>query len=318
MRIVFMGTPDFAVPSLRALVESGRYDVVGVVCQPDRPKGRSGRLQPCPVKEYALLKGIPVFQFERIRRPEGVEAMRGLAPDAWVTAAFGQILSQELLDIPRIGTINVHASLLPAYRGSAPINWCLINGERETGITTMLTDKGMDTGDMLLRVKTPIDPQETAGELTERLSVMGAKLLLETLQAIEAGNCPREAQDPEKASYYPLLKKETGRIDWTASAARVANLVRGVNPWPGAWTEMDGGVLKIWKAEASQEKASAVPGEVILSDPKQGLVVATGEGSLELTEIQAPGSKRMNAKDYLRGHAILVGTRLGKGSDYDE
>lgn len=314
MRIVFMGTPDFAVPSLRALVESDRYDVVGVVCQPDRPKGRSGRPQPCPTKEYAVLKGIPVFQFERIRRPEGVEAMRGLAPDIWVTAAFGQILSQELLDIPKFGTINVHASLLPAYRGSAPVNWCLINGERETGVTTMLTDKGMDTGDMMLRVKTPVGPEETAGELTERLAVMGAKLLMETLQAVEAGTCPREAQDPEKASYYPLLKKETGHIDWTMSAERIANLVRGVNPWPGAWTEMDAGVLKVWKAAAFHDDAGAVPGEVMTSDPRQGLVVSTGEGRLELMEIQAPGSKRMHAKDYLRGHAIPVGTRLGKGN----
>lgn len=312
MRVVFMGTPAFAEPSLRALAESGRYEVVGVVCQPDRPKGRSGKPQACPAKQCALSEGIPVYQFERIRRPEGVQTLRALAPDVCVTAAFGQILSQELLDIPRLGTVNVHASLLPKYRGSAPINWCLINGETETGVTTMLTDKGMDTGDILLSARTPIGPNETAGELTQRLSVLGAQLLLQTLQQLEAGVCPRTPQNPDEASYYPLLKKETGLIDWTQSARTVFNLVRGVDPWPGAYTPMEGGTLKVWKAAAHAQSAGAQPGMVLRSSAREGLFVATGDGVLELLEIQAPGSRRMNAKDYLRGHAIPAGTLLGK------
>ena len=312
MRVVFMGTPAFAEPSLRALAESGRYEVVGVVCQPDRPKGRSGKPQACPAKQCALSEGIPVYQFERIRRPEGVQTLRALAPDVCVTAAFGQILSQELLDIPRLGTVNVHASLLPKYRGSAPINWCLINGETETGVTTMLTDKGMDTGDMLLSARTPIGPDETAGELTQRLSVLGAQLLLQTLQQLEAGTCPRMPQNPDEASYYPLLKKETGLIDWTQPARAVFNLVRGVDPWPGAYTPMEDGTLKVWKAAAHAQSAGAQPGMVLRSSAREGLFVATGDGALELLEIQAPGSRRMNAKDYLRGHAIPAGTLLGK------
>lgn len=312
MRVVFMGTPAFAEPSLRALAESGRYEVVGVVCQPDRPKGRSGKPQACPAKQCALSEGIPVYQFERIRRPEGVQTLRALAPDVCVTAAFGQILSQELLDIPRLGTVNVHASLLPKYRGSAPINWCLINGETETGVTTMLTDKGMDTGDMLLSARTPIGPNETAGELTQRLSVLGAQLLLQTLQQLEAGTCPRMPQNPDEASYYPLLKKETGLIDWTQPARAVFNLVRGVDPWPGAYTPMEDGTLKVWKAAAHAQSAGAQPGMVLRSSAREGLFVATGDGALELLEIQAPGSRRMNAKDYLRGHAIPAGTLLGK------
>lgn len=312
MRVVFMGTPAFAEPSLRALAESGRYEVVGVVCQPDRPKGRSGKPQACPAKQCALSEGIPVYQFERIRRPEGVQTLRALAPDVCVTAAFGQILSQELLDIPRLGTVNVHASLLPKYRGSAPINWCLINGETETGVTTMLTDKGMDTGDMLLSARTPIGPDETAGELTQRLSVLGAQLLMQTLQQLEAGTCPRTLQNPDEASYYPLLKKETGLIDWTQSARTVFNLVRGVDPWPGAYTPMEDGTLKVWKAAAHAQSAGAQPGMVLRSSAREGLFVATGDGVLELLEIQAPGSRRMNAKDYLRGHAIPAGTLLGK------
>ncbi len=317
MKIVFMGTPDFAVPSLRALAESDGVEVVGVVCQPDRPKGRGGKLQACPVKVFALSKGLRVYQFERIRRPEGVEAMLSLRPDAFVTAAFGQILSQELLDIPRIGTINVHASLLPKYRGSAPINWAIIKGERETGVTTMMTDKGMDTGDMLLRTNTAIGPEETAGELTQRLSHMGAALLMETLAALDAGNCPRAAQDPAQATYDPMLSKETGRIDWNRPAEQIANLVRGVNPWPGAWTTLGTDTLKILKAAVCSQQSAGEAGLVLRADPKGGLIVAAAQGALELVEIQAAGSKRMPAKDYLRGHVIPVGTCLGK-VHYDE
>lgn len=307
MRIVFMGTPEFAVPSLEALIAAG-HDVAAVCCQPDRPKGRGGKVQMCPAKECALRHGIPVIQHERLRRAEAVAQLEALAPDLFVTAAFGQILSRKLLAIPPMGTVNVHASLLPAYRGSAPINWSLICGEQTVGVTTMMTDIGMDTGDMLLREETQVLEGETAGELTERLAVLGAGLLIRTLEAISAGNCPRTPQDPEKASYYPMLEKTLGDIDWTKSAREVDCLVRGVNPWPGAYTHKDGEVLKIWKTQVRAGEAGHAPGEVLQSGPKCGLIVACGEGAVEIVELQAAGSKRMRARDYLLGHPIAVGT----------
>ena len=310
MRIVFMGTPEFAVPSLAALLDAGRQ-VVGVFCQPDRPKGRGKALAAPPVKTLALERNIPVFQFERLRKPEGVAALRSLAPDLVVTAAFGQILSKTLLGIPAMGTVNVHASLLPAYRGPAPINWAIMLGETVSGITTMLTDAGVDTGDILLRQPVDILPGEAAGELAQRLAPIGAELLLRTLDAMERGGCPRIPQDHALATRHPMLHKETGRIDWSAPAKSIVDLIRGVDPWPGAFTTQVTDVYKIWRAEALDISASEPPGTVLCADARDGLVIATGQGALGVLALQAPGAKRMSATDYLRGHPMEIGIRFG-------
>ena len=310
-RVVFMGTPEFAVPSLRALADAGVYDIAGVFTQPDRPAGRGRKLTACPVKQFALERGLPVFQFEKIRRPEGVAQLKALAPDVMVTAAFGQILTQEILDIPAFGTLNVHASLLPGYRGPAPINWCIVNGEKQAGVTIMRTDAGIDTGDMLRARAVDIGELETAGELTLRLAGLGAGLLAETLPDYLAGRIAPVPQDPEKASYQPMLKKEMGLIDWTRPARGIACQVRGLNPWPCAFTQMGEGALKIYLAKALPCEVEAAPGEVIVSGPKEGLIVRCGEGALEILEMQAPGGKRMPAKAYLAGKKIDAGTRLG-------
>jgi len=310
-RIVFMGTPEFAVPSLKALVKGG-YDIVGVFTQPDRPVGRGHKLQACPVKQCALENGLEVFQFEKVKTPEGVAQLKALAPDVVVTAAFGQILTQELLDIPVYGTVNVHASLLPGYRGSAPINWCILNGEKEAGVTIMLTDIGIDTGDMLKAVSTQIGEFETAGELTVRLSEMGAELLVPTLAGYLAGDIRPVKQDEALASYQPMLDKAMGEIDWNLPAGTIACRVRGLNPWPCAYTDMEGGRLKIYLAKPVDADADAAPGTVIVSGPKEGLVVKCGEGALEILEMQAPNGKRMAAKAYLMGKKIETGTRFGR------
>jgi len=313
MRIVFMGTPAFAVPSFLALLAGG-YDVVAAVTQPDRPSGRGNKLTPCPVKAAAVSRGVPVLQFERIRRQEGLDALRALSPDLFVTAAFGQILSEKVLAIPLLGTVNVHASLLPAYRGPAPVNWCVIQGETVTGVTTMMTDAGVDTGDILLRREVAIGPEETAGSLSERLAGVGAALLVETLGQLAGGALARVSQDHGKATRHPMLTKEHGRIDWTRGARAIADLVRGVDPWPGAWTTLpDGGTLKIWRASVME--GHGTPGEVLHADGKRGMAVACGEGSLAVTELQAPGTKRMAAADYLRGHPIDTGCVLGMEAD---
>jgi len=314
MRIVFMGTPQFAVPSLEALIENG-YEVVGVITQPDRPVGRGKKIEETPVKICAKAHGIPVYQFERLRRKEGRECLESLAPDLCVTAAFGQILSQRLLDIPKMGTVNVHASLLPQYRGSAPINWCIYYGEKTAGVTTMMTDAGIDTGDMLLRSETEILPNETAGELTERLSHIGAQLLIKTLKAMEAGNCPRVKQDEALASHQPMMEKEMARVDWNKSAQEICNAVRAFNPWPGAFTALGEGVMKIWMAQPEQTDMQGKPGEVLVSSAKQGLVVACSEGAVRIIEMQAPNAKRMQAKAYLAGKSIPEGTILGGGNE---
>ena len=306
MRIVFMGTPEFAVPSLKALCENG-YDVVGVFTQPDRPKGRGNKVTMSPVKEYALSQNIPVFQPQRIRR-DGMEDLKALAPDLCVTAAFGQILSQEILDIPPMGNINVHASLLPRHRGSAPINWAILQGDKEAGVTTMMMDKGIDTGDMLLKSATPIQSGETAGELTLRLSQLGADLLLETLHALENGTLTRIPQDESQMTYDPMLDKQMGIIDWTMDAESIVNRIHGLNPWPGCSTAWQDGRLKLLRATVAQGSGAA--GEIIGADAKAGLTIACGSGAVNITTLQAPGGKPMNAKDYLRGHPMAVGTVL--------
>ena len=309
MRVVFMGTPAYGVPSLEALMAAG-YDVVGVFTQPDKPVGRGNRVRQSAVKECALARGVPVFQPVKMRL-DGLPALRALAPDLCVTAAFGQILSEENLSVPRLGTVNVHASLLPAYRGSSPINWCLINGETVTGVTTMMTDKGMDTGDILLQRQTPIAQEDTVESLTERLSRIGAELLIETIRRVERGDCPRARQDERLMSYYPLLKKEMGEIDWTLPARALVNRVRGLTPWPGVYTDMNGDMLKIHRAEAVD--GSGAPGDILAANARDGLIVAAGEGALQIIDLQAQGGKRMNAADYLRGHALPV-KRFGKGA----
>ncbi len=312
MRIVFMGTPEFALPSLKTLTEMP-VELVGVFTQPDRPAGRGHKLESPPVKLLAEAHGIPVFQFEKVRKQAGLDAMRALKPDLVVTAAFGQILSQKLLDVPKLGTINVHASLLPRHRGAAPINWAIIMGEKTTGVTTMLTNAGLDTGDILLRRETDILPGETAGELTARLSELGAELLKTTIEEYAAGRLAPTPQDEALMSYEPMLAKETGKIDWTMPAERIGNLVRGVDPWPGAYTVMDGQTLKIWKARKSEaESAFCVPGQVLAASAREGFTVACGDGALEIIQLQLPGGKRMDAKAYLSGKKIQPGTILGE------
>ena len=301
-----MGTPEFAVPSLQALCDSG-YEVVGVFTQPDRPKGRGNKVIASPVKQLAVEKGIPVFQPVRIRK-DGVEDLKALAPDLCVTAAFGQILSQEILDIPTLGTINVHASILPRHRGSAPINWAILQGDETVGVTTMMTDKGIDTGDMLLTAETPCIPGETAGELTVRMADLGARLLIDTLKQLEAGTLVRMPQDHARMTYDPMLTKEMGVIDWTLPAAEIVNRIHGLNPWPGCSTAIEGGRLKLLRAEVAA--GAGQPGEIIIADPRQGLVIAAGEGAVSVTQLQAPGGKPMNSKDYLRGHPMAIGTVL--------
>lgn len=308
MRIVFMGTPEFAVPSLRALKENG-YDVVGAITQPDRPAGRGHKLVACPVKQYAQSVGVEVYQFEKIKSSEGVACLKALRPELMVTAAFGQLLSPEILDIAPYGVVNVHASLLPKYRGSAPINWCILNGETTAGVTTMLTDAGMDTGAMLLKSETKIGELETAGELTERLSHIGAALLLETLKRYP-GELKPQPQDEAQASYQPMLNKEMGKINWHDSAEKIARQVRGLNPWPCAYTENENGRVKIYLAAVCPQDFAAEAGTVVVSDPKQGLKIACGEGWLEVLEMQAPNAKRMGAKDYLRGKRLDAGTKF--------
>ncbi len=306
-----MGTPDFAVPSLNALLDAG-CDVVGVFCQPDRPKGRGHKLAACPVKEVAVKAGIPVFQPERIKREEGVAALRALAPDLCVTAAFGQLLSQEILDIPKLGTVNVHSSLLPRHRGSAPINWAIIGGDSVTGVTTMFTDKGMDTGDMLLRRETPIGETENAGELSDRLAVMGAELLIETIRQLEAGTLVRTPQDHAQATYEPKMDKELGRVNWTKTAREIDCLVRGVTPWPGAYTTLGEQTIKLFDVERVSDAPTGAPGEIIAADARHGLIVSCADADVKLKQIQMPGAKRMNAGDYLRGHSMDTGVCLGK------
>ena len=299
-----MGTPAFAVPSLRMLIAEG-YEIAGVFCQPDRPSGRGNKLTSCPVKQLALEAGLPVFQPERIRL-DGAEALSSLRPDLCVTAAFGQILSKENLAAPRLGTVNVHASLLPKYRGSAPINWALINGEKTTGVTTMLTDEGLDTGDILLRQPYEIPDGMTAGELTEALAEVGAQLLKRTLPALLAGTCPREKQNEAEMTYFPMLKKETGHIDLTKDAAKIVDLIRGVSPWPGAFAFAGQDTVKIWKAAPAARPASGRgPGAVLCADLKNGLILEAGNGTaLSVEELQLPGGKRMKTADYLRGHSF--------------
>lgn len=308
MRIVFMGTPVFAVPTLDALVAEGE-EVVLAVTQPDRPRGRGQQTLPPPVKERASALGIPVFQPRRVREPEALETIRSCAPDLIVVVAFGQILPKELLDLPPHGCINVHASLLPRYRGAAPINWCIIRGETETGITTMLMDVGLDTGDMLLRKRTAIGPDETAGELHDRLMILGAEAMVETLRLLKEGRLSPEKQDDSLATHAPLLKKELGLVEWSLPAGEIHALVRGVDPWPGAFTWLGGTMLKLFSPRVG--KGSGEPG-TILSAGKEGLEIACGEGSILIRELQPEGKRRMDAASFQAGYRVAPGMRVSR------
>ena len=301
-----MGTPEFAVPPLKALIREG-YEVAGVFTQPDRPKGRGKKLVPGPVKIAAEEAGIPVFQPVRIRR-DGVEDLKALKPDLCVTAAFGQILSQELLDIPSLGNINVHASLLPRHRGAAPIAYAIMACDREAGVTTMFMDAGIDTGDMLLQEKTEIGESETCGELTERLSVLGAELLIRTVKALEAGTLARCPQDERQMTYDPMLEKSMGIADFSADADAVRGRINGLNPWPCVTVPLNGERLKLLRAVRAE--GTGEPGCVITADTKNGLTVACGNGAVRILEVQAPGGRQMKAEEWLRGHGIPAGTSL--------
>lgn len=306
MKIVFMGTPHFASPSLEALIEGG-YEVLAVVTQPDRPKGRKRTPTPPPVKVKAEEYGIKVYQPEKVGEESFVKVLESLAPDLLVVVAYGQILPPSVLRIPSAGCINVHASLLPKYRGAAPIQWAIINGEEKTGVTTMWMDEGMDTGDIFLQKEVAIGTDWTAIELAEVLSRVGSELLLETLKRIEAGDTIRVPQNHAEATYAPILKREDGRIDWGDSARAIYNRIRGVQPWPGAFTFRKGVEIKIWKAEISDTGQRTEPGRVLGIDKERGILVGTGDGVLLITELQEAGKKRMSAAEYLRGHPIAGG-----------
>ena len=308
MRILFMGTPQFAVPSLEELIEAG-HEVCGVFCQPDKPVGRhQNQLQPPPVKECALTHNIPVFQPVKLRDGTALAQIQELAPELIVVAAYGRILPQEILDCPPRGCINVHSSLLPKYRGAAPINWAILNGEKETGVTIMHMAAALDAGDIISQVTTPIGSTETASELTARLAEMGGKLLVETVSAIEAGTASRKPQDETQVTLAPMLSKELSPVDWTRSSREVYDQIRGLIPWPVASTDViSGESVKIYRSTVLEQKTSDVPGK-ILGAGRDGIDIACGGGSvLRILELQAPGGKRMAVADYLRGHPIKTG-----------
>jgi methionyl-tRNA formyltransferase len=307
IRTVFMGTPDFALETLQGLIDAG-LDLVGIYTQPDRPKGRGKKLAAPPVKELALEHNIPVFQPQKLRATEAVAELQELAPDLIVVVAYGQILPQSVLDIPRLGCINVHASLLPKYRGAAPINKAVVDGETETGVTTMQMDIGLDTGDMLIKKSIAIGPNETAGELHDRLALVGREAMDETIVQLLDGSLVAEKQDDTLTCYASMMKKEDGFIDWSRTATEVHNQVRGLAPWPGAYTSLHGEVLKL--AETVLSEGEGALGEVLSADADV-VVVACGEGAVLIGALQLPGKKRLPAADFLRGQPLPAGTRLG-------
>ncbi len=307
MRILFMGTPEFAVGTLEALIQS-RHEVVAVVTQPDRPKGRGNAVKFPPVKEAALAHGIPVLQPLKVREPEVVEQLRAFAPDLIAVAAFGQLLPKAILEMPRYGCVNVHASLLPKYRGAAPIQWAVINGEAESGVTTMMMSRGLDKGDMLKKSVVRLDPKETGDSLHDKLAALGGPLLLETIDELEQGTIVRVPQDDAQSSYAPMLTKELGRIDWSKPADELERLVRGLNSWPSAYTRLHGKTLKIWDADVVSASGGE-PGKVLQAD-KNGLVIQAGEGALRIVSLQPEGKKRMEADAFLRGYPVQVHERM--------
>ncbi|MHB1125978.1 MAG: methionyl-tRNA formyltransferase [Bacillota bacterium] len=318
MRIVFMGTPEFAVPSLGGLLTAG-HRVVGVVTQPDRPRGRGNRSSPTPVKEYALNQGLAVWQPATLRRQDCWETLREAKPELIVVVAFGQILPPEVLNLPERGCINVHASLLPRYRGAAPIHRAIINGEKETGVTTMMMDVGLDTGDILLQESISIPPRASSGEMHDCLARLGAEVLVKTINLLERGMLSRQPQDHGAATYAPPLRKSDELIDWQQDADALINRVRGMNPWPGAYTYYKNQVLKIWAAREANGFADGCskPGQVVQVS-EQGITVAVGHGAVLLLEVQPAGKRKMPAGDFVRGYRLTPGTLLGFGGDARE
>ena len=304
MRVIFLGTPDFALPPLRALCAA--HEVVAVVTQPDKA-GNRGSLAVPPVKEFARERGLPVYQFAKIRT-DGAEVLRSLMPDVMVTAAYGQILSREIIDIPKHGILNIHASLLPKYRGSSPIQWAIINGETETGVTIMRTEEGLDCGDILLQKKIDIAGGETAESVFDRLSQLGAQAIVEALSLIESGNAEYRKQDATAATYFPMLKKADGKIDWSDSAKNIRNKVRGMSSWPVAFAVFGGKTVKIHSAEISDTGAGGNVGEVVGSNKE--ILVKCGAGALSLCVLQAEGKRKMSAADFLNGTRIKLGDRF--------
>lgn len=307
MRVIFMGTPDFAAASLKALIDAG-HEIQAAVTQPDKPKGRSGELSPSPVKVLAEKNGIKVYQPVKVREKEFVEVLEGYKPDVIVVVAFGQIIPESILNIPKYGCINVHGSLLPKYRGAAPIQWAVLDGEKETGITTMLMDKGLDTGDMLIKRVVRIEEDETSGTLFEKLMKLGAEALTDTLSGLEKGELIPEKQGESPTDYARMLTKSMGIIDFNNTAAKLDCFVRGMNPWPSAYTVLNGKTLKIWAAKPIEMKGEA---GMVLEVRKDSFVVACGEGALEIFEVQLEGKKRMSAGEFLKGTKLAAGQRFG-------
>ena len=304
-----MGTPDFAVPTLEALIGAG-HELAAVVTQPDKPKGRGKAVLMTPVKEKALECGIPVYQPKRVREPEFLDVLRKLNPDVIVVVAFGQILPREILTLPPFGCVNVHASLLPKYRGAAPIQWAVIDGQTVSGVTTMQMNEGLDTGDILEQEEISLDPEETGGSLFEKLASLGGKMILSTLKGLEDGSIIPRAQGEMTTPYAKMLTKAMGEIDWSMDAASIERLVRGLNPWPSAYTYVDGKTLKIWKARVEAGEAGNEPGQVRVT--KDRLLVETGNGVLSILELQLEGKKRMEAAAFLRGFSIETGRKFGR------
>lgn len=309
MKIVFMGTPEFAVPCLQKIIDEG-HEVLAVVTQPDKPKGRGKKLAMPPVKELALKYDIDVYQPVKAREESFVEKLKEINPELIVVVAFGQILPKSILDIPKFGCVNVHASLLPKYRGAAPLNWVIINGEEKTGVTTMYMDVGLDTGDMILKSEIPLDDEITAGELHDKMMVQGAEVLKDTINLISKGEAPREKQNDEETCYSPIMDKSLGNIDWSKSATDIHNLIRGVNPWPSAYTTYDKQTMKIWKTKVLDKSSEKTPGTIINVD-KNGIEVSTGDKVLQISEIQMSGKKRMIVSEYIKGNDISTGIVLG-------
>ena len=308
LKIIFMGTSAFAVSSLKALIEKGE-DVVCVVTQPDRPKGRGREVQQSPVKEVALARHLPLLQPQSVKDAESIAYLRNFSPDLFVVVAFGQILSREVLDIPPHGAINVHASLLPRYRGAAPINWALINGEEMTGVTTMLLDEGMDTGPILLQRLLDIEPEDNVPSLQDKLSLLGSELLMETVGQLKKGELKPVPQDHTKASYAPRLKKDDGLIDWRKSAQEIYNLIRGMTPWPTAYTHLEGKALKIFNSVVIEEEVKGEAGK-ISGVSREGIRVITGKGSLLIRDVQLQDRKRMKVSEFIQGYRVQTGTVL--------
>ena len=308
MKVIFMGTPDFAVGTLEAIIEAG-HEVILVVTQPDKPKGRGKAMQFTPVKECAVAHDIPVFQPIKIREPECVAELRKYEADIIIVVAFGQILTREILDMPKYGCFNVHASLLPKYRGAAPIQRVIIDGEKESGVTIQQMNEGIDTGDMLLKVTIPIEEKETGGSYHDKLSAAGAKLCVEAMKQAEAGTLQPEKQDDSLSCYAKMLNKQLGEIDWTKDAVTIERLVRGLNPWPSAYSHLHGKTIKIWLADVLDKEYEGEPGQVV-EVTKEALVIRTGKGALAVKELQLEGKKRMAAGDFLRGYQVEVGTML--------